>query len=69
MLYADHQDGFFAPTLKWWLINAFVFIIYNIATESNKCPYCNYFANQADTGERFVGTHKEYDAIKNIQNI
>ena len=53
MLFADHQDGFFWPPLKWWLINAVVFFIYNVVTESNKCPYCGYFANQKDTGERF----------------
>ena len=55
MLYADHQDGFFAPTLIWWVINAFVFIIYYLATETNKCPHCCYYANQADAGERFEG--------------
>jgi len=55
MLFADHEDGFFWPPMKWWMINAVVFLIYNLVTECNKCPYCGYFANQKYTGERFEG--------------
>lgn len=66
MLYADHQDGFFAPTLIWWAINAFVFIIYYEATKSNKCPYCRFFANQTDAGERFVGVLRRGNTTSRI---